>query len=149
MMGTGKRALVITLALALLAGIAGALIGTQFSSSGRASDDNSLHALLHDNLDLTAAQDKGIAAEEALFRTRRVALEQRVRDANAELARAIRETKRDGPEVQAAIDRVHHALGGYQKETVAHIFRMRSVLTPDQAETFDRAVADALTKDGR
>lgn len=148
-MGAGKRALVITLALALLAGIIGALIGTQFTSGGRANDDNGLHTLLHDNLDLTAAQDKRIAVEEAAFRAHRAALEQRVRDANANLARAIRETKRDGPEVQAAIDGVHHALGAYQKETVAHIFRMRSVLTANQAEVFDRAVADALTKDGR
>jgi nickel and cobalt resistance protein CnrR len=144
-----KRSLVITLALALLAGIVGAVIGTQFTSSSRTNADNGLHGLLHDNLDLTEAQDRGIAAEEALFRGRRKALEQRVKNANAELARAIRTTKRDGPEVQSAIDRVHDALGDYQKETVAHIFRMRSVLTPAQAEKFDRAIADALTKDDR
>lgn len=42
---------------------------------------------------------------------------------------------------------MHRAMGDYQKETIAHIFRMRSVLTPKQADTFDRAVAAALTKD--
>lgn len=147
-MTTNRRSLIITLALALLAGIGGALIGIQLNGD-RTHDDGALHSLLHDNLNLTAAQDRSIASEEASFRTRRLALERRIRDANAELARAIRATKRDGPEVQGAIDRVHAALGEYQKETVAHIFRMRSVLTPDQAEKFDRAVTDALTKDGR
>lgn len=145
-MAGSRRSLMITLALALLAGILGAFIGAQLSN-GRTSNGSGLHALLHDNLDLTAAQDKSIAAEEALFRTRRIAVERRIRSANAKLAQAIRTTKRDGPEVQAAIDRVHDALQDYQKETVAHIFRMRAVLTPGQAETFDQAVADALTKD--
>lgn len=141
-----RRSLIITLALALLAGILGAVIGLQLST-GRASEANGVHALLHDNLDLTATQDQSIAAEEKSFRARRIAVEGRIRQANAELAQAIRATKRDGPEVQVAIDRVHEAMGVYQKETMAHIFRMRSVLKPEQAEKFDQAVADALTKD--
>lgn len=141
-----RRALIVTLALALLAGIFGAIIGLQLSN-GRASEANSVHALLHDNLDLTAIQDQSISAEEKSFRARRIAVEGRIRQANAELAQAILTTKRDGPEVQVAIDRVHEAMGIYQKETMAHIFRMRSVLKPEQAEKFDQAVADALTKD--
>lgn len=145
-MPNGRRALMITLAFALLAGILGAVIGLQLST-GRAREANGVHALLHDNLDLTATQDQSIAAEEKSFRARRIAVEGRIRQANAELAQAIRATKRDGPEVQVAIDRVHEAMGVYQKETMAHIFRMRAVLKPEQAEKFDQAVADALTKD--
>ena len=145
-MPSNRRALVITLVLALFAGAFGAFVGTKLSKPA-ASNGNGLHALLHDNLELTAKQDKSIAAEEASFRARRIAVERRVRSANAELAQAIRTTKRDGPEVQAAIDSVHVAMGEYQKETIAHVFRMRAVLTSEQAETFDRAVADALIKD--
>jgi len=143
-----RRSLVLTVVLALLAGMGGALIGIELNRS-RADDGGALHSLLHDRLKLTAAQDRKIATEEASFRTQRIVLEQRIRTANAALAGAIRATKRDGPEVQAAIDKVHAALGDYQKENVAHIFRMRAVLTPDQADEFDQAVADALTKDGR
>lgn len=141
-----RRALVITLVLALLAGVLGAFVGTKLTKPA-AGDGNGLHMLLHDNLDLTATQDQSIAAEEKSFRARRTAVERRVRSANAALALAIRTTKRDGPEVQVAIDRVHVAMGEYQKETIAHVFRMRAVLTPEQAEIFDQAVADALTKD--
>ena len=147
-MTAGRRSVITTLVLALLAGIGGALIGIQVSR-GRTHDDGALHSLLHDRLDLTAAQDQRIVSEEASFRTRRFALEKRIREANAGLARAIRASKRDGPEVQAAIDQVHAALGEYQKETVSHIFRMRSLLTPDQAKKFDQGVADALTKHDR
>ena len=146
-MPSNRRSLLITLALALLAGLFGAFIGTRLSTSAPLSDRGGLHALLHDNLDLTAALEMNMAAEEVSFRSRRVAVERRVRSANAKLAQAIRTTKRDGPEVQVAIDRVHEAMGAFQKETVAHIFRMRAVLTPRQADIFDQAVADALTKD--
>ena len=57
----------------------------------------------------------------------------------------MRRKKRDGPEVQLAIERVHAVLGDHQKETVAHIFRMRSVLTPTQTTRFDGIVTEALT----
>ncbi len=146
-MNSSRRALLTTMAFALLAGAVGAFIGTRISQPP-ANHGGGLHALVHRELDLTAAQDKAIAAEETSFAVRRVAVESRLRRANAALAQAIQTTKRDGPEVQSAIDGVHRAMGDYQKETVAHIFRMRAVLTPKQADTFDRAVAAALTKDG-
>ena len=47
--------------------------------------------------------------------------------------------------MQRAIERVHAVLGDHQKETVAHIFRMRSVLTPTQTTRFDGIVTEALT----
>jgi hypothetical protein len=50
-----------------------------------------------------------------------------------ELARAIEQSDGDGPPVQAAVDHFHVAMGALQKETIAHVFEMRSVLTPAQA----------------
>lgn len=147
-MTKARRSLLITLALALLAGAGGALIGVQWTL-GRERADDALHALLHDDLDLSAAQERQIASEEERFGALKTAFENRIRAANAELAVAMRATRRDGPEVQEAVDHVHAALGDYQKETVSHIFRMRSALTPGQAEKFDRTVADALTNDPR
>src|SRR3546814_8170022 len=47
----------------------------------------------------------------------------------------------------AEIDRSHAAMGELQKETLAHIFAMRAVLRPEQAEKFDQAVVKALTAD--
>ena len=61
----------------------------------------------------------------------------------------LKSSGRNGPEVQAAIEQVHLALGAYQEETLGHIFRMREVLTPAQARTFDATVANALTADAR
>ena len=40
-------------------------------------------------------------------------------------------------------------MGELQKETLAHIFAMRAVLRPDQAQKFDRVVVKALTADAK
>ena len=40
-------------------------------------------------------------------------------------------------------------MGALQKATVAHVFDMRAVLTPEQAKAFDAEVIAALTQEGR
>lgn len=142
-MNSARRAIILTITLAFLAGIAGAFLGTRWLAP-KASQENALHALLHSKLNLSADQDKQIEEEEKRFERVRLQLEARVYNANVELAKAIRTSKRDGPEVRIAIEHVHMALGVYQKETVSHIFRMRSVLLPEQAKVFDRSVGQAL-----
>ena len=53
------------------------------------------------------------------------------------------------PQVAAAVDRSHGAMGELQKETLNHMFAMRQILRPDQTTAFDRAVVKALTADAR
>lgn len=146
-MRAARRSLLLTLMLALLAGAGGAMLGLrmQLGTAG----ETALHDRLHDRLDLTAEQERSYEAEEAAFDARKRAFEARIRAANAALADAIRATGRNGPEVQRAIDGVHRALGDHQKETVAHLFRMRGLLTPAQSARFDAIVSDALTADAR
>ena len=143
-----RRSLLVTLALAFLAGLAGALLGVGMSRSSPPRSDD-LHRVLHDELGLSAAQERRIEAEERLYASRKAGHERAIRDANAGLAAAITTSRRNGPEVQRAIGRVHQQLGAYQIESVAHIFRMRVVLTPEQARKFDTTVAAALTSDAR
>ena len=141
-MTPARRSLALTLALALLAGIAGAAIGLRIQL---AAPEMSLHDRLHGELGLRADQERSFEAEERAFGGRKRAFAREVGAANAQLAAAIHAAGQDGPEVQEAIERVHAVLGDHQKETVAHIFRMRSVLTPAQATRFDAIVAEALT----
>jgi nickel and cobalt resistance protein CnrR len=142
-MSPARQAIILTIILAFLAGVAGAFLGTRLLAP-KASQETVLHALLHSTLNLSAAQNKEIEEEEKRFERVRLQLESGVHNANVELAKAIRTSKRDGPEVRIAIEHVHLALGAYQKETVSHIFRMRSVLSPEQAELFDRSVTQTL-----
>jgi uncharacterized protein HemX len=137
-----RRSLLVTLALALLAGLAGAMIALGLQ---RAPDQTALHDRLHEQLDLSAAQERSFEAEEADFAARKRAFTQRIGAENNALAVAIRTTGRYGPEVQRAIDRIHDVLGDHQKETVAHVFRMRRKLAPAQTERFDAIVGEALS----
>ena len=131
-----------------IAAIAGVFIGRVVADQPKASETE-LHAVLHQKLDLTAQQHSKIDAIEARFAVRRKALEFEMRAANADLAEAIELEHGYGPQVTAAIDHTHMIMGEQQKETLEHLFAMRSVLTPQQARMFDSTVVKALTADAR
>jgi Spy/CpxP family protein refolding chaperone len=131
--------------VALLAGFGGVWLGrTVFDRDGGRP---TLHDLLHDELQLTADQQRRIETLEADFAVRRRALEAEMRAANAELATAIREEHGMGPRVTAAVKRFHDAMGELQTAMLEHVFAMREVLTPEQKAKFDNLVASALTTD--
>ena len=139
------KSIVITAILAALA--SGAATWTSATWVMRERQQPSLHSVVHDRLDRSAEQEKRIDAIEARFATRRPALEAEVRAANRELAAAIAASDGDTPQVQAAVDHFHTAMGDLQKATITHVFEMRSVLTPAQADVFDAAVVDSLRDD--
>jgi Spy/CpxP family protein refolding chaperone len=138
-----SRGAVITVILALLAGLAGGWIGSGRALPGRHAQ--SLHEMVHHELQLTAAQDRQLESLEQDFAVRRRAREAELRAANAQLAAAIQARHEYGPEVEAAVERFHAAMGALQLETVQHVLAMRKVLTPEQAAKFDRRVSEALT----
>jgi Spy/CpxP family protein refolding chaperone len=139
-----SRGLVLTVLLAVLAGAGGAGIGAAYVF--KAHHRPSLHELVHEELDLSPAQERQLDALERDFAARRQAREAELRAANAQLAAAIQARHEYSPEVQAAVERFHHAMGELQKDTVQHVLAMRKVLTPQQAARFDRKVSEALTE---
>lgn len=147
-MKAASRNLAITVVLVVIAAAAGAALCARFVVNHHARSP-SLHEVVHRKLDLTAEQRRRLDAIEARYATDRRRLEDEVRAANRELALAIRNGHRDSPEVEAAIDHLHHAMGALQKATISHVFEMRAVLTPDQVRVFDAEVVAALTEDGR
>ncbi|MDO9077152.1 MAG: periplasmic heavy metal sensor [Brevundimonas sp.] len=144
-MSANWKSIVITAVLAALA--SGAASWASATWVMRERQPPSLHSVVHEQLDLSAEQDRRLDAIEARFATRRPALEAEVRAANRELAAAIAASEGDSPQVQAAVDHFHVAMGDLQKATITHVFEMRSVLTPAQAEVFDEAVVDSLRDD--
>lgn len=138
------RRLLVLAAVAFLAALAGVLIGRGISE--RAPEQSSaLHELLHEELGLDERQLAQIEELEATFAARRRALEAEIRAENARLAAAIQAERGYGPRVTAEIERSHQIMGELQKATLEHIFAMRTVLRPDQAERFDQAVVRTLT----
>lgn len=143
---TNLRRTVLVAVIAFAAAIAGVWIG-RVVMTPKPVADSELHALLHDQLNLDAAQHAKLEALEAQFAVRRKALELEMRADNAKLAAAIQAEHGYGPQVSAAIDQSHGAMGELQKQTLEHIFAMRALLRPDQAAKFDEAVVKALTAD--
>ena len=140
-----KSALLVAV-IAFVAALAGVFVGRQIVAS-RHPVESELHSLLHREMQLDPAQDAQIEQIERRFAVRRQAIDLELRADNARLAAAIEAEHGYGGQVSEAVDRSHHAMGELQKETLEHIFAMRSVLRPDQAARFDAAVTKALTAD--
>ncbi|MCJ2178407.1 periplasmic heavy metal sensor [Novosphingobium album (ex Hu et al. 2023)] len=134
---------VLLLVLAVAAGSLGAYATNRWLD-GRDAPAG-VHAFVHEELDLTQAQEVSLEAIERDFAAEHNDLELALRSANAGLAQAMTEEHRYGPKVATAIDRVHLRMGDLQKATVRHVFRMRALLTPEQQKEFDREVNKALT----
>lgn len=142
-----RRNLLIAL-IAFAAAIAGVFAGRallpQPSHTGA-----ELHALLHEDFNLDAAQKSRLDKLELDFGVRKRALELELRADNARLAAAIEAEHGNGPKVAAAIDGSHMTMGELQKATLEHVFAMRAILRPEQTARFDAAVVKALTADTR
>lgn len=139
-----SRGLLITLVLTLLAAVGGTWIGARYIYDQY--HQPSLHEFVHEELSLNAEQKARLEVLEQDFAVRRRAREAELRAANAELARAIQSRHEYSPEVQAAVERFHRAMGELQKETILHVLAMRTVLTPAQAVEFDKRIAESLTE---
>lgn len=146
-MNSTRRILVVAL-IAFVAAIMGVFAGRALIPP-RPPQGSELHDLLHHGLKLDRRQQAQLETLERRFAVRRQALELDLRADNARLADAIEAEHGYGPRVAAAVDASHHAMGEIQKETLAHIFAMRQILTRAQAATFDRAVVKALTAEQR
>lgn len=140
-----SKGAVLTVILALLAGIGGGWLGSGRFLAYR--HPASLHEMVHHELTLSPDQNRRLDALEQDFAVRRKAREAELRAANAQLAAAIQARHEYSPEVQAAVERFHAAMGALQMDTVQHVLAMRRVLTPEQAVKFDRRVSEALTNE--
>lgn len=141
-MKLAKYQIVVAVLLAALAGCLGALAADRWIDPGH---DRGLHEFVHNELNLSSAQEANLDEVERKFSAQQKELEFGLRAANARLAQAIDQEHEYGPEVAAAIDEVHERMGGVQKSTVQHVFAMREILDPAQQRKFDRQVSDALT----
>lgn len=142
-MKRGRWLLLIAI-VAFLASLCGVFAARHVFVAERTSETE-VHKLLHENLKLSPEQHSKIESLEKQHAIRKRAMELEMRAANARLAAAIDAEHGYGTQVTAAVDHIHHVMGEMQKETLQHLFAMRSALTPEQARTFDATVTKALT----
>jgi Spy/CpxP family protein refolding chaperone len=140
------RSVIGVVALTLLVAVLGGWLGVQYGLRA-AHPAPGLDEVLHHELHLTSDQEQRLAALESKFAARRQGLEANMRSANRDLAAAITAEHQYGPLAEQAIDHFHMAMRTLQEETIVHILAMRAVLTPEQAQQFDRTVSQVLTSD--
>jgi hypothetical protein len=132
--------LLVTALAAATAGWAGVQYGLQQSEQSQNIDE-----VLHRKLGLTREQDRSLEVLETAFSKDRALLQREMRAANVELASAITQKHAYEPDARRAIDRFHVAMRALQEKTIQHVLGMRALLTPSQAEIFDRSVNHALS----
>lgn len=140
-----RARMIIVMILIFAAGFAGVMAGNIYENSN--ANSLSLHDYTHNELQLDASQNKRLEALETAFHKERQVLEMRLKESNANLAKAMDSEHEYGPKVEAQIANVHQEMGALQKATIAHIFDMRAILTKEQQIKFDRKVSTALSSD--
>ena len=137
------RDLRLALIVAVLAFGACWMVGNSFMGHRETTHDP--HQWLHEQLKLTAEQDKKLVPIETKFADRKKALEAEIYQANRELATAINEDGNYSSRVKQAVDKIHAATGELQKVTLEHLFEMHTVLNPEQRKKLNALTTDALT----
>ena len=142
-MSRQARTLAVMLIATVLAAALAGWLGVQYGIRQTRTPD--LDALLHNELALSADQDRRLDGLEKSFAEQRRLYGGEMHAANRDLAEAITHEHAYGPAAQAAIERFHKAMMALQEESVRHVLAMRRVLTPEQAKTFDALVTKNLT----
>lgn len=140
---SASRTSTLIILLTLLTGIIGGWVGVTYGLR-QVRGPRQLDQVLHEELHLTAAQNKQLASLEAQFAAQRVAYERDMQAANRDIAAAITVRHAYDEGARSAIDRLHRAMIELQQASVQHVLAMRALLAPDQVEQFDRTVNQAL-----
>ena len=143
------RNLVITVAVALLAGTVGGWMGARNALDNDAQGlplRQTVSEIVHSDLRLSSEQSQQVRAIESKYYDRRIMLRSQVADANRELADALMSDMAFGREAQEASSHVERGLGELQRATILYVLEVRDVLTPEQQMVYDRRVREVLTE---
>ena len=137
------RNTLIAVVLSFLAGMAGVWIGLKTVAAPRVNT-LTLHEKIHHEFILNASQKTALHALEERYAASQKKYIKDLKAANFELAAAIKAHHNLSPEVVLAEQKYLKVLGAFQTETLRHIFAMRAILSPEQAQKFDDIVLRSL-----
>lgn len=135
---------VLILAVVALVATSACLLTRYVVPTMRNTNPEDAHYWIHQQLGITSEQEKSLDPIEHRYSARRIQLTQAIQQANTELANVLLEDKAATPRVNAAIEKIHAAQGELQMVTIAHVFEMKAVLTPDQWDRLMKLTAEAL-----
>lgn len=136
---------------ASILGVIGGFFGVWLGISVFEDQDqsaNNLHAIVHDEIDLSSDQRAAIEELESEFAIARARYEAAMAAARENIGIALVRDQALSDDVAQSAEDFHLAMGGLQTETLNHILAMRAELDPDQIEEFDARLAQAFHVDG-
>ena len=105
----------------------------------------SFHQWLHENLEITAEQEKVLHPHETAYEEARRKQRDAIESAGADLAEAIRSSgDAEAPKVEAARQKLVEAQGELQRLTLEHFFAMKEHLSPEQGEKLLRWTQESI-----
>lgn len=117
-------------------------------SRNRSQIPTDYHEWIHRELAMTPEQERRLEPSERRYDETKRHLTELIRIANQDLAQAIAEDRSNSPRVQAAVHRIHEAMGKLQQATLQHIFEMKEVLQPEQYDRLIEITKKALESQG-
>lgn len=137
----------LVLLLALVAVVSSAVTAWVLTKGSRPVPQD-YHSWIHEELGMTDEQERRLEPSERRYEETKRHLTEVIRLANQELAQAISEDRANSPRVQAAVQRIHAAMGELQQATLQHIFEMKEVLEPEQYDRLIELTREALEAQG-
>jgi Spy/CpxP family protein refolding chaperone len=128
-----KKVVAFFIAVVAVAGVS-AFVTLQVCEPKLRGEHAAAHAWLHHELKLTSEQERALDPIEAKFAEEHQRLEAAIVEAKRALAQAMAEDKAYSPRVVTAVESVHQRMGDMRRASIRHVFDMRTVLSPEQAE---------------
>lgn len=106
--------------------------------------DGDAHMRIHTQLGITHEQEEKLHEFETRYQEERGRWLEKIKQANMELADAIREDGQYSPRVEAAVQRTQEGQRELKNVVLRHVFEMREVLDPEQYQKLLKLTAEAL-----
>jgi len=129
--------------LGVLGGFVGVWLGVQVFERGH-TETAGIHALVHEELDLSRSQISRIDQLESYFSVHRQILETDMAGYRHDLGLALLRDGELSDEVTSSAASLHESMGQLQIETLRHILAMREELNATQRAVFDEKLAQAF-----
>ena len=108
------------------------------------ASEERFHSWLHQNLNLSPAEDAALHAAESSFASRRKDLRAAMSAAESDLRHLILRDGKDSPELKAAVQRLASAQAELQQAVLTHLFTMADHLDPIQRQQLIQWTHDSL-----
>ncbi|PCJ00694.1 MAG: hypothetical protein COB14_04285 [Alphaproteobacteria bacterium] len=125
-------------------GFCGVWIGQQTTLPSDYGNSGNMHALFHEKLNVSDAQEAKIVDIEKEFERLQILYNGQMKMANLELAQAIKEGGYESPDIENIVHKIHRAMGSLQALSLKHLADVGEILDPEQNQKLQEMVIEQL-----